>query len=106
MLREIRDNAVLGTESGSSFMNSFNSIYYSFSPTVADWERESPIFKDAVRIAITPLLSSLSILSLVDVDSEHEILGYGLGIIFLNLGMYFVVPAFAVIKIRKYLIKS
>ena len=106
LLREIRDNAVLGTESGSSFMNSFNSIYYSFSPTVADWERESPIFKDAVRIAITPLLSSLSILSLVDVDSEHEILGYGLGIIFLNLGMYFVVPAFAVIKIRKYLIKS
>ena len=106
MLREIRDNAVLRTESGSSFMSSFNSIYYSFSPTVADWERESPIFKDAVRVAITPLLSSLSILSLVDVDSEHEILGYGLGIIFLNLGMYFIAPTFAAIKIRKYLIKS
>jgi hypothetical protein len=106
MLREIRDNAVLRTESGSSFMSSFNSIYYSFSPTVADWERESPIFKDAVRVAITPLLSSLSILSLVDVDSEHEILGYGLGIIFLNLGMYFIAPTFAAIKIKKYLIKS
>jgi hypothetical protein len=106
MLREIRDNAVLGTESGSSFMHSFNSIYYTFSPTIADWERESPIFKDMVRVGITPLLSSLSILSFVDIDSEQEILGYGLGIIFLNLGMYFVVPVFAVIKIRKYLIKS
>ena len=87
-------------------MNSFNSFYYTFSPTIADWERQSPIFKDAIKVVITPLLSSLSILSLVEIDSENEILGYGLGIIFLNLGMYFIAPAFAVIKIRKYLIKS
>ena len=104
-LREMRDNTVLGTDSGSSFMETFNSIYYSFSPTIADWERESPIFKNAVRIAITPLLTSLSILNTVDIDSEEEMLGYGIGIILLNLGMYLVGPTFAVVKVRKYLIK-
>jgi len=104
-LREMRDNTVLGTDSGSSFMETFNSIYYSFSPTIADWERESPIFKNAVRITITPLLTSLSILNTVDIDSEEEMLGYGIGIILLNLGMYLVGPAFAVVKVRKYLIK-
>jgi len=45
-LREIRDNTVLQTESGTSFMNSFNQFYYSFSPTIADWERENPVFKE------------------------------------------------------------
>ena len=104
-LREMRDNTVLGTDSGSSFMETFNSIYYSFSPTIADWERESPIFKNAVRVAITPLLTSLSILNTVDIDSEEEMLGYGIGIILLNLGMYLVGPAFAVVTVRKYLIK-
>jgi hypothetical protein len=101
----MRDNTVLGTDSGSSFMETFNSIYYSFSPTIADWERESPIFKNAVRVAITPLLTSLSILNTVDIDSEEEMLGYGIGIIILNLGMYLVGPAFAVVTVRKYLIK-
>ena len=104
-LREMRDNTVLGTDSGSSFMDTFNLIYYSFSPTIADWERESPIFKNAVRIAITPLLTSLSILNTVDIDSEEEMLGYGIGIILLNLGMYLIGPAFTVVKVRKYLIK-
>jgi len=105
ILRELRDNTVLGTDSGLSFMNTFNSFYYSFSPTIADWERQSPIFKNAVRIAITPLLTSLSILNTVDIDSEEEMLGYGIGIILLNLGMYLVGPAFAVVNVRKYFIK-
>jgi len=104
-LREIRDKTVLGTNSGSSFMETFNSIYYSFSPTIADWERESPIFKNTVRIAITPLLTSLSILNYADIDSEEEMLGYGTGIILLNLGMYLVGPTFAIVKVRKHLIK-
>ena len=105
LLRELRDNTVLGTDSGSSFMSTFNSIYYTFSPTIADWERQSPIFKNTVRIAITPLLTSLSILNTADIDSEEEMLGYGIGIILLNLGMYLVGPAFAVVNIRKYFIK-
>ena len=31
-LRELRDNQLLNTESGTSFMNAFNEFYYSFSP--------------------------------------------------------------------------
>jgi len=99
-LREIRDNTVLQTESGTSFMTGFNQFYYSFSPVVADYERENPAFKEAVKIAITPMLTSLAILNYVDIDSEEEMLGYGIGIILLNIGMYFVAPAMIIFKIK------
>ena len=35
-LRELRDNTVLQTQAGTSFMTGFNQFYYSFSPAVAD----------------------------------------------------------------------
>ena len=100
-LRELRDNSLLQTESGTSFMNSFNQFYYSFSPTIADWERENPVFKEFVKIAITPMLSTLSILNYVDMDSESNVLGYGISLIILNLGMYIGIPVGVVIGIRK-----
>jgi len=99
-LRENRDNTVLQTQSGSTFMTGFNQFYYSFSPAVADYERENPAFKETVKIAITPMLTSLAILNYVDIDSEEEMLGYGIGIILLNIGMYFVAPAVIIFKIR------
>ena len=99
-LREIRDNTVLQTESGSVFMTGFNQFYYSFSPAVADYERENPVFKETVKLALTPMLTSLAILNYVDIDSETEMLGYGIGIILLNIGMYFVAPAVIIIKIK------
>ena len=99
-LREIRDNTVLQTESGSTFMTGFNQFYYSFSPAIADYERENVAFKEAVKITITPMLTSLAILNYVDIDSEEEMLGYGIGIILLNIGMYFVAPAVVIFKIR------
>ncbi|MDP3780447.1 MAG: CFI-box-CTERM domain-containing protein [Nitrosopumilaceae archaeon] len=99
-LREIRDNTVLSTVSGTSFMTAFNAFYYSFSPTVADLERQNPIFKETVKIVITPLLTSLSLLQHVDIDSEAEMLGYGIGIILLNIGMYFVAPALIIFKLK------
>ena len=99
-LREIRDSTVLQTESGSVFMTGFNQFYYSFSPTIADYERENSAFKEAVKITITPMLTSLAILNYVDIDSEEEMLGYGIGIILLNIGMYFVAPAVIIFKIR------
>jgi len=92
-LREIRDNTVLQTESGTSFMAGFNQFYYSFSPAIADYERENPAFKEAVKLTLTPLLSSLTLLQYADIDSESEMLGYGIGVILLNIGMYFVAPA-------------
>ena len=101
-LREIRDNSLLQTQSGSAFMESFNQFYYSFSPGIADFERENPVFKEIVKITITPLLSSLSLLNYVDMDSESEVLGYGISLILLNVGMYFVLPAFVIHSIRKF----
>ena len=100
-LRELRDNTVLQTESGTSFMTGFNQFYYSFSPAVADYERENPAFKEAVKITLTPLLTSLTLLQYADIDSESEMLGYGIGIILLNIGMYFVAPAVLIMKVRK-----
>ncbi len=100
-LRELRDNSLLQTNSGSAFMTGFNQLYYSFSPSIADFERENAVFRETVKLAITPLLMSLSILNHLDVDSESEVLGYGIGVILLNIGIYFVVPVVVIQKLRK-----
>ena len=101
-LRELRDNTVLQTESGTVFMAGFNQLYYSFSPIIADYERENPAFKEAVKITLTPLLTSLALLQYVDIDSEYEMLGYGISVILLNIGMYFIAPAVLITKIRNF----
>lgn len=101
LLREIRDEVLYNTGSGTAFMAGFNDFYYTFSPTVSDWERQNPLFKEAVKTTITPMLSILSILNYVDVDSEQEMLGYGIGVVLLNIGMYFVVPAIVIVKLRE-----
>ena len=98
-LRELRDNTVLQTQSGTSFMTGFNQFYYSFSPAVADLERENPMFKEAVKLTLTPLLTSLTLLNYVDIDTESEMLGYGIGVILLNIGMYFIAPAVLIKRI-------
>ena len=100
-LRELRDNTILTTQSGTAFMTGFNQLYYSFSPTIADLEREQPIFKEAIKLTLTPMLTTLSILNYVNIDSEQEMLGYGIGIILMNVGMYFVAPAMIIQRLRK-----
>jgi hypothetical protein len=100
-LRELRDNILLQTDSGSVFMGEFNQIYYWFSPTIADWERQNPAFKEAVKLFITPMISSFSILTLADSGSEFELLG--LLVITLNIGLYIVAPATFAYKVyRRY----
>jgi hypothetical protein len=101
-LRELRDNTILQTKSGDSFMTTFNEFYYSFSPTIADFERENPIFKEGVKVTLTPMLASLSILNYVDIDSEQEMLGYGISLILLNIGMYAGIPAFGILKLYQF----
>ena len=101
-LREIRDNTVLQTESGAIFMTGFNQFYYSFSPAIADYERENPAFKEVVKLTLTPLLASLTLLQYADIDSESEMLGYGISVILLNIGIYFIAPAVLITKIRSF----
>jgi len=60
-LREYRDNTIMTTVAGSSFLNAFNTVYYSFSPSVADAERTNPLLQETVRAGITPLLGILQI---------------------------------------------
>ncbi|MEE8181473.1 MAG: CFI-box-CTERM domain-containing protein [Nitrosopumilaceae archaeon] len=99
LLREIRDNQLMNTNSGVSFMTGFNQLYYSFSPYIADMERENPIFQEAVKIGITPLLTSLSIMS--HAESESQVIGYGIGVILINIGMYFIAPVMLFYGIKK-----
>ena len=97
MLREIRDNQLMNTGSGSAFMSTFNEAYYSFSPIIADMERESPVFKEIVKAGLTPMLSTLTIME--NAETESEVLGLGLSVIALNLGMYIGLPAFGIVKV-------
>lgn len=101
-LRELRDNKILQTESGKSFMNSFNAFYYSFSPIIADYERENPVFKESMKVTLTPLLTSLSLLNHVNIDSEQEMLSYGISLILLNIGMYAGIPVFGILKLYQF----
>ena len=99
LLREIRDNQLMNTESGSAFMSGFNELYYTFSPTIADMERENPMFKEIVKAGLIPMLSTLSIME--NANSESEVLGFGLSVIALNLGMYIAAPAMMFYGISK-----
>jgi hypothetical protein len=100
-LRELRDNSLLQTEYGTVFVKSFNQFYYSFSPFIADYERENVLFKEAIKITITPMLLSLSVLNYVDIDSEQTVLGYGIGIISLNAMMYLGLPILGIVSLRR-----
>jgi hypothetical protein len=60
-LRLFRDGVALKTHAGSSFMSVFNTWYYSFSPSVADYERQAPWLQSTVRVLIHPLLGILTL---------------------------------------------
>ena len=60
-LRNFRDGFVMKSQSGSAFMDAFNGVYYSFSPQVADYERQHPALQTTVRGLIYPLLGILTL---------------------------------------------
>ncbi len=101
MLRELRDTTIKNSVSGSAFLTGFNQVYYLFSPTIADWERQNPLVKESVKLGITPMISSLSILGLIENNSESQVLGAGISVILLNVGMYFGAPALLGIWIKR-----
>ena len=101
MLREVRDNVLRSTYSGALFMDAFNSVYYSFSPQVAQLENEHPIFREAVKAFITPMISTLSVMTLASENSESEVIFFGVSAIGLIVGMYIAAPVIAVWQVRK-----
>jgi len=70
-LREYRDNTIMTTVAGSSFLNAFNTVYYSFSPTVADAERTHPLLQETVRAGISPLLGILQMAKFSTIGNDN-----------------------------------
>jgi hypothetical protein len=75
-LRNFRDHYILSTVSGSAFMDTFNSIYYTFSPQVAEYERGQPWLQGVVKIALYPLFGIL-----MTAEKGYAVLGGEAGII-------------------------
>ena len=99
-LREIRDSIVLPTQAGTSFMSAFNNAYYTFSPQIADLQREHVVFRESVKIFITPGITILGVMHSSD-GSEESILFYGSIAIAMLAGIYIVAPTFAIRTICK-----
>ena len=100
-LREIRDATLLQSGSGSAFMSGFSSAYYAFSPAVADLERESPVIREAIRLLITPMIATLSVMMpMADGGSEESVLFYGIASIVAIAGLYVAAPAYAAHRVR------
>ena len=74
-LRGFRDKYVMSTIVGSSFMEVFNIWYYSFSPIVADFERQNSIFRDSVKYLIYPLIGILYISEFVHTAMYNSEIG-------------------------------
>ena len=71
-LRNFREHYILATASGSAFMQTFNAIYYSFSPQVADYEREQPWLQQTVKLLLYPLFGILALS-----ENAHDLVGGG-----------------------------
>lgn len=99
-MRSFRDDRILSTAAGSSFMNVFNSWYYSFSPSVADYEREQPWLQATVKTAIYPLIGILNVAekgySIKDGEGGSLVAGFAASSL---IGMVYLSPA--AIAIRK-----
>ena len=80
-------------------MTSFNTLYYSFSPHIADFQRENPAFNELVKAGITPMITTLSFMDYA--QTESEIISIGISLIILNVGMYVGLPAIVIMGIKR-----
>src|ERR687897_1919799 len=71
-LRHFRYHYILSTASGTAFMKVFNTVYYSFSPQVAEYEREQPWMQSTVKVALYPLFGIL-----MAAERVHVVVGGG-----------------------------
>ncbi|MBC7113648.1 MAG: IPT/TIG domain-containing protein, partial [Candidatus Methanomethyliales bacterium] len=102
LLRDFRDNIVLKTFAGSSFMAVFNAWYYSWSPPVASAIEPDPLLKAITRAVLQPLLNILqtatATFSLFTFNAELGIVVVG-GIISALIGLTYFAPVTAVVLI-------
>ena len=95
LLREVRDGTLLETPHGAALMSAFSAAYYSFSPAVADMEREAPALRAAVAALLAPMLASLSLMSVADPGSPGSVLAAVVLVVALNAAAYVGAPAAA-----------
>jgi hypothetical protein len=62
-LRDFRDRQIMNTFAGSNFMTAFNAWYYSFSPTVAQYEYANPVAREIAKTTLYPLIEVLQLSS-------------------------------------------
>lgn len=100
LLRAFRDNIVLSTFAGSSFMQTFNAWYYSFSPYVANFIASEPTIKIITRIMLYPLLAILRVAvamqTFLSFNQELSIIVSGLAASYL-IGVVYCTPLAACI---------
>lgn len=105
-MRDFRDHRILSTAAGSSFMNVFNSWYYSFSPSVADYEREQPWLQVTVKTAIYPLLGILHVAEkgygLADGEGGSLLAGFAASSL---IGMVYLSPAAVALRKKAWMRK-
>ena len=76
LLRNFRDQSVMNTRAGSSFMVLFNSWYYSFSPGVAAYISAHILVRTAMKAVLYPLIGILFLTSnLYTATSSYPELG-------------------------------
>ena len=96
LLRNFRDESILTTKTGSSFMIAFDAWYYSFSPIVAAFIRENPTVRAVVKLALYPLIGILriggAIFHLVPASQETSAVITGLVVSSLIGSVYLSVP--------------
>ena len=63
LLRNFRDNSIMHTQAGSSFMLAFNAWYYSFSPSVANYITTHWVERGVMRAVLYPLVGILYLTS-------------------------------------------
>ncbi len=102
-LRNFRDVYIFSTVSGSDFMSVFNAWYYSFSPYVANYERDHPWFQHIVKAAIYPLFGILilSEKAYSSIPGEYGAVVAGLVASSLIGAVYFSPVAFAIKQLRR-----
>jgi hypothetical protein len=63
LLRNFRDNSIMRTQAGSSFMLAFNAWYYSFSPGVANYISAHWVDRGVMEVVLYPLVGILYLTS-------------------------------------------
>jgi streptogramin lyase len=104
-LRNFRDQQITHTFAGTNFMTVFNTFYYSFSPTVAQYEYSHATMRGAMRVVLYPLIGVLQMAStsyaVVAFQPELAALTAGLVAGCLIGLVYFALPVFSVLWVSR-----